>query len=85
MEFQNIKSNSRLATIFFIASSTIASASYALQPLVILTGGLETPLGQQGQSISYANTEFNYQPHTSSAVKPLIGGFVGGEYLLADR
>ena len=53
--------------------------------MVILTGGLETPLGQQWQSISYANTNFNYQPHTSSAVKPLIGGFVGAEYVFRQQ
>lgn len=79
MEFQNIKLNSRIAAIIFIVSSMIASASYALRPLIILTGGLETPLGQYWQSLSYANTEFNYQPHISSAVKPLIGVFVGAE------
>lgn len=52
-----------------------------MQPIFILTGGMVSPLGQQSQSLSFANTVFNYNPHHSSGYKPMVGGFVGAEYL----
>jgi opacity protein-like surface antigen len=51
-----------------------------MQPVVTLTGGMSTPMGQQNQSLTFANTDFNYQPHQSATDKPIIGGFIGAEY-----
>ncbi len=53
---------------------------YALQPVVILMGGAASSLGQQSQTLSFDNTVFNYHPNHSSALVPLVGGFVGAEY-----
>ena len=70
--------NTRL--IFLISCLAITLSGYAMQPVVILMGGAVTPLGQQSQTLYYANTVFKYQPHDSSALKPLVGGFIGAEY-----
>lgn len=51
-----------------------------MQPVVILTGGLMNSLGQQPQFFSFANTDFNYQPHSSAAFNSMFGGFIGAEY-----
>lgn len=48
----------------------------------MLTGGMARTFGQQSQSLTFANTNFDYQPHQSSACKPVIGVFVGAEYSL---
>jgi len=58
----------------------IRLSSDTVQPVIILTGGISSPLGQHSQSLSFANTVFKYQPHHGPEFKPLIGGFVGAEY-----
>lgn len=41
---------------------------------------MATALGQHSQSLSFANTFFDYDPNDTSALRPLVGGFVGAEY-----
>lgn len=66
----------------FIAGLVTALSSYAIQPVVTLSGGIATPLGGQSQNLTFANTTFNYQPDNSSVVKPIFGGSIGLEYAL---
>ncbi|MDP1602590.1 MAG: outer membrane beta-barrel protein [Legionella sp.] len=51
-----------------------------MRPIVILTGGATTALGQKSQSLFFANTLFNYSPNQANAFKPTLGGFIGAEY-----
>lgn len=56
-----------------------------MQPIVILTSGAATPFGQQSQTLSFANTTFDYHPDSSSVLKPIAGGFVGIERTFPQR
>ena len=53
---------------------------YGLQPIVILTASLVTPMGQKSQALTVNNTVFVYQPGSSSEWKSLAGLFFGTEY-----
>jgi opacity protein-like surface antigen len=69
----------KLCLVFFIACCASAFSSYALQPVVTLSGGIATPLGQPSQSLTFANTSFDYQPDNSSAFEPMGGISLGLE------
>lgn len=70
----------KLPRIFLLPCLAISLSSFAMQPIFILSGGAVTPMGQQSQSLTYANTVFDYQPHHSSNGKPIVGGFAGFEH-----
>jgi len=61
----------RYKNIFHLAKS--------VKPIIILSGGVSTAIGEQSQSFTFADTLFNYNSNVSG-LKPLIGGFVGIEY-----
>lgn len=65
--------------VFLVTCVVFAAPTYALRPIVIFSGGLATPLGQESQSFNYANTDFNYQPNDSSSLNPEAGIFGGIE------
>jgi opacity protein-like surface antigen len=56
-----------------------------MQPIIILTGGIESRAGQQSQSLYFENTVFHYQPHSSTRLNIIAGVFVGAEYSLKQN
>lgn len=69
----------KLRIALLLTSIFLSVSSYAMKPLVILSGGLANSLGRDSQSFIFANTTFNYQPRSSSVVKSMVGGFIGVE------
>jgi hypothetical protein len=59
---------------------TTAGSAHTLRPVVTLMGGVSSPFGQQSQTLSFANTIFEYQPNHTSELPALMGGFIGEEY-----
>lgn len=56
-----------------------------MQPVVTLSGGMVAAQKSQSATFYFANTVFEYQPHHTSVLNPIVGGFVGAEYAINQK